>query len=114
MPQLLGFITAKAANCVERSQLAASARQIATLDHQLAIIFGRPAMMRGYGQCLAIIGLGEVIVLKFAIGEAEVGENVGMCAEAALRPVERDDRGFVAMLINQPNRFQIGVIAFRG
>ena len=87
--QFLRFGAAEVADRIELRELLLGTRQIAAFDHQLAIIFGRAAMLRRGRERRAIIALGDVVAPELAVGEAEIGEDVGMRAEGALRRLER-------------------------
>ena len=77
------------------------ASQVAALDHHLAIIFGRAFVVRRDCERCAIIALGNVVAVELAVGEAEIGEHVGMRAEGRPRALQRVDRVLVAMLVDQ-------------
>jgi len=66
------------------------------------------AVLRSAGECLTIIAFGDLVAPELAVGETEISEDVGVCAEGRLGVLERGDGGLVPAFVDQPDRDQIG------
>ena len=85
-------------------------RDISAFQFELAIIFQRTAMLRRDRQGSLIIALGHIIFLQLPVGEAQIGQDIGVRAGGPQGVVQLGNRLFIALFVDQADGLDLDCV----